>query len=411
MEFNIGSRIKKAWNAFTNRDPTSYNRGNVYSRRPDRAYFSRGNDRSIINTVYTRIALDVSQIEIKHCKLDGDERYLETIDSGLNKCLNFSANTDETGTAFRLDLVISMLDEGCIAIVPTETYGEDPRYSENYRIDQLRVAKILEWMPKHVRLRVYDENDGNKKDIVLPKKMVAIIENPFYSIMNQPNSTLQRLIRKLSLLDVTDEATASGKLDLIISLPYAVKTPARKRQAEERREDIERQLSGSKYGIAYTDGTERITQLNRSLENNLMNQIKYLTDLLFSQLGINQGILDGTANEETMLNYYNRVIEPISTAITDEFKRKFLSKTAISQGQSIMAFRNPFKLVPVNSVAEIADKLTRNEILTSNEVRQIVGYKPSDDPKADQLINSNISQSNETIKNINNTESGDQNGE
>ena len=394
MELALPDRLKHAWNAFVNnRDPTYGYRdiGASYYRRPDRPRLTRGNERSIVTAVYNRIALDVCAINIKHCKLDENERYIETIDSKLNSCLNLEANIDQTGRAFIQDVVMSMLDEGCVAIVPVDT-TLDPRVTGSYDILTMRTAKILEWRPKHVKVQIYNEQTGRKEEILLPKDMVAIIENPLYAIVNEPNSTLQRLIRKLNLLDVIDEQSGSGKLDLIIQLPYVIKTDARRAQAEQRRKDIESQLSGSKYGIAYTDGTERITQLNRSVDNNLMKQIEYLTNMLYSQLGITQTILDGTADEKTMLNYYNRTIEPIISAIVDEIKRKFLTKTARSQRQTIMFFRDPFKLVPVNDLAEIADKFTRNEIMSKNEIRQIVGMKPSDDPKADQLINSNITQ-------------------
>lgn len=392
--------VKRGWNAFRNRDPTNDYRdiGSSYYTRPDRPRLTRGNERSIVTSVYNRIALDVAGIGIKHCRLDDNDRFLEVIKSGLNTCLNLEANVDQSGRAFMQDIVMSMLDEGCVAIVPVET-DKDPNLTDSYDIYSMRTGKVIEWYPRHVKVRLYDDRTGNKKDIVLSKKIVSIVENPLYAVINEPNSTMQRLIRKLSLLDVTDEQTASGKLDLIIQLPYVIKTEARRAQAENRRKDIEMQLAGSKYGIAYTDGTERITQLNRSLENNLLKQVEYLTNLVFSQLGITQSILDGTADEKTMLNYYNRTIEPIISAIVDELKRKFLTKTARSQGQSILYFRDPFKLVPINSIAEIADKFTRNEILTSNEIRQIVGMQPSNDPKADQLINSNISQPEDGMQN------------
>ena len=398
MENTFGSRLKHAWNAFVNnRDPTVSYRdiGGGYSYRPDRPRLTRGNERSIVTSVYNRIALDTAAIGIQHCKLDENGRLLSTMNSKLNKCLTLEANLDQTGRAFIQDAVMSMLDEGCVAIVPVETTF-NPKVTESHDISSMRTAKIVEWYPQHVRVRLYNERTGQKEDIILPKKTVAIVENPLFAVINEPNSTMQRLIRKLSLLDVTDEQTASGKLDLIIQLPYIIKTDARRQQAEQRRKDIEMQLAGSKYGIAYTDGTEKITQLNRSLDNNLMKQVEYLTNLLFSQLGITQTILDGSADDKTMLNYYTRTIEPIIAAITDEMKRKFLSKTARSQGQSIMFFRDPFKLVPVNDIAEIADKFTRNEIMTSNELRQIVGMKPSSDPKADQLINSNLNHPDET---------------
>lgn len=398
MEIAIGSRFKHAWNAFVNnRDPTVYYRdtGPGYSYRPDRPRLARGNERSIVTSVYNRIALDVASINIQHCKLDEDGRYLRTIDSSLNKCLNLTANIDQTGRAFVQDIVMSMLDEGCVAIVPVDTTA-DPKLTDSYDILSMRTGKILEWFPQDVRVRLYNEENGQKDDIILPKRTIGIVENPLYAVINEPNSTMQRLIRKLSLLDVTDEQTASGKLNIIIQLPYVIKSEARRQQAEQRRKEIEMQLAGNKYGIAYTDGTEKITQLNRSVENNLMKQVEYLTNLLLSQLGITQAILDGTADDKTMLNYYSRTIEPIVAAIVDEMERKFLSKTARSQKQSIMFFRDPFKLVPVNDIAEIADKFTRNEIMTSNEIRQIVGLKPSDDPKADKLVNSNLNQPEET---------------
>ena len=386
-------RLRHGWNAFMNRDPTyAQDLGPSYYYRPDRPRFTRGNERSIVTSVYNRIALDTSAITIQHVRLDENGRFLSTIDSDLNKCLTLDANIDQTGRAFLQDAVMSMLDEGCVALVPVET-DVDPNDTDSYKIFSIRTGKIVEWRPQHVKVRVYDERTGRKEDITLSKSSVAIVENPLYAVINEPNSTMQRLIRKLSLLDVTDEQTASGKLDLIIQLPYIIKTEARRQQAEQRRKDIEMQLAGSKYGIAYTDGTEHITQLNRSVENNLMKQVEYLTSMLYSQLGITQTILDGTADEKTMINYYTRTIEPIVSAIVDEMKRKFLTKTARSQRQSIEFFRDPFKLVPVNDIAEIADKFTRNEILTSNEIRQIVGMKPSNDPKADELINSNISQS------------------
>lgn len=386
-------RLRHGWNAFMNRDPTyRQDLGPSYYYRPDRPRFTRGNERSIVTSVYNRIALDVSAISIQHVRLDENGRFLYTIDSDLNKCLTLDANIDQTGRAFLQDAVMSMLDEGCVALVPVET-DVDPNDTDSYKIFSIRTGKIVEWRPQHVKVRVYDERTGRKEDITLSKSSVAIVENPLYAVINEPNSTMQRLIRKLSLLDVTDEQTASGKLDLIIQLPYIIKTEARRQQAEQRRKDIEMQLAGSKYGIAYTDGTEHITQLNRSVENNLMKQVEYLTSMLYSQLGITQTILDGTADEKTMINYYTRTIEPIVSSIVDEMKRKFLTKTARSQRQSIEFFRDPFKLVPVNDIAEIADKFTRNEILTSNEIRQIVGMKPSNDPKADELINSNISQS------------------
>ena len=411
MEIQLLSRLKHGWNAFVNnRDPT-YSQGVSYSYRPDRPRFTRGNERSIVTSVYNRIALDAAAINIKHCRLDDNERLIEVLDSGLNSCLNLEANVDQTGRAFIQDCVMSMLDEGCVAIIPIET-TLDPTITKSYDILSMRTGKILEWYPDKVKVRVYNDRTGRQEDIVLPKSTVGIVENPLYAVINEPNSTMQRLIRKLALLDVTDEQTASGKLDLIIQLPYVIKTEARRQQAENRRKDIEMQLAGSKYGIAYTDGTEKVTQLNRSVENNLMKQIEYLTNLLFSQLGITQTILDGTADDKTMLNYYTRTIEPIVAAIADEMKRKFISKTARSQKQSIVYFRDPFKLVPVNDMAEIADKFTRNEILTSNEIRQIVGMRPSKDPKADQLVNSNIRQPDEVEQKYTNaTEKSDEGGQ
>lgn len=397
MEINIGSRLKHAFNTFMNRDPTYTPTGSSYSIRPDRPRLSRGNERSIVTSVFNRIALDVASIDIKHCRLDENGRYVEDIDSGLNNCLDLEANLDQTGRAFIQDVVMSMLDEGCVAIVPVDT-TLNPKITNSYDILSMRTGKILDWYPAHVRVRLYNDQTGDKEDILLPKSQVAIIENPLYAVVNEYNSTAQRLIRKLSLLDVTDEQTASGKLDLIIQLPYVVKTDARREQANRRRKEIEEQLTGSKYGIAYTDGTEKVTQLNRSLENNLLKQIEYLAEMMYSQLGITQEILNGTADEKTMLNYNNRTVEPIVLAIVDEMKRKFLTKTARSQRQTITFFRDPFRLVPVNDIAEIADKLTRNEIMTSNEIRQIVGMKPSDDPKADELINSNISKPDETMQ-------------
>lgn len=392
MSLNLRTRLAHAWNAFTSRDPTKYIiTGPGYSSRPDRPRLSRGNEKSIATSIFNRIALDVSSVNIKHCRLDKNGRYVEDIDSGLNNCLNLEANKDQTGRAFIQDVVLSMLDEGCVALVPVET-TIDPKSSNSYQIDSMRTGKITEWYPDMVRVRLYNDRTGEKEEILLPKNQVAIIENPLYAVVNEYNSTMQRLIRKLSLLDVTDEQTASGKLDLIIQLPYVIKTEARRAQVERRRKDIIDQLAGSQYGIAYTDGTEKITQLNRSLENNLLKQVEYLTNMVYSQLGITQSVLDGTADEKTMLNYMNRTVEPIISAIVDELKRKFLTKTARSQLQSIVYFRDPFRLVPVNDIAEIADKFTRNEIMTSNEIRQIVGMQPSKDPKADKLVNSNISQ-------------------
>lgn len=407
MEITFGSRLKHAWNAFMNRDPTGYYRnvGMGYSYRPDRVRMTRGNERSIVTSVYNRIALDASSVDIVHSRLDEDDRFIEIIDSGLNSCLNLGANIDQTGRAFVQDVVMSMLDEGCVAIVPVDT-TINPAVTGSYDINSMRTAKILEWYPEHVRVRLYNDRSGQKEEIILPKNTVAIVENPLYAVINEPNSTMQRLIRKLNLLDTIDEQSGSGKLDLIIQLPYVVKTEARRKQAENRRKDIEMQLAGSKYGIAYTDGAERITQLNRAVDNNLMSQIEYLTSMLYSQLGITQGVLDGTADEKTMLNYYHRTIEPILASIVDEMKRKFLTKTARSQKQSILFFRDPFKLVPVSEISEMADKFTRNEIMTSNEIRQKIGMKPSDDPKADELRNSNLS----APKENENMEAGGQEG-
>lgn len=391
MEMSFGSRLKHAWNAFTGNVQMNYrDLGMSYSYRADRPRMSRGNERSIVTSVYNRIALDVAALNVQHVRLDENGRFLSVIDDGLNNCLTLEANVDQTARSFVQDVVISMFDEGSVAIVPVDT-TIDPNVSGSYDIQSLRVGQILDWYPQYIRARVYNEQTGRKEDIVVPKSTVAIIENPLYAVINEPNSTMQRLIRKLNLLDVIDEQSGSGKLDLIIQLPYVIKTEARRQQAENRRKDIENQLSGSKYGIAYTDGTEHITQLNRSVNNNLMSQIEYLTSMLYSQLGITQSILDGTADEKTMLNYNNRTIEPIISAIVDEMKRKFLTKTARSQHQSISFFRDPFKLVPVNDIAEIADKFTRNEIMTSNEIRQVVGMKPSEDPRADELRNKNLS--------------------
>lgn len=392
MEMSFGSRLKHAWNAFTGNVQMNYrDLGMSYSYRADRPRMSRGNERSIVTSVYNRIALDVAALNVQHVRLDENGRFLSVIDDGLNNCLTLEANVDQTARSFIQDVVISMFDEGSVAIVPVDT-TTDPNVSGSYDIQSLRVGQILDWYPQYIRTRVYNEQTGRKEDIVVPKSAVAIIENPLYAVINEPNSTMQRLIRKLNLLDVIDEQSGSGKLDLIIQLPYVIKTEARRQQAENRRKDIESQLSGSKYGIAYTDGTEHITQLNRSVNNNLMSQIEYLTSMLYSQLGITQSILDGTADEKTMLNYNNRTIEPIISAIVDEMKRKFLTKTARSQRQSISFFRDPFKLVPVNEIAEIADKFTRNEIMTSNEIRQVVGMNPSDDPRADELRNKNLSE-------------------
>lgn len=395
------TRFQNAWNAFIGRDPTNrflYNENwsGGYSYRPDRSRMNYGNERSIISSIYNRISVDCAAITIQHVKTDENNRYLETISSKLNNCLTLDANLDQTGRALIQDIVLSMFDEGCVAVVPTDT-SVDPNRTDSYDILALRTGRITEWFPYYVRIEVYNENTGQKQQIMMNKKDVAIIENPLYAVMNEPNSTLRRLIRKLNLLDAVDEQSSAGKLDLIIQLPYTIRTDQRRKQAEDRRADIERQLAGSKYGIAYADATEHITQLNRPVENNLMNQVQYLTSMLYSQLGLTENIFNGTADEQTLLNYYNSTVEPILSAITDEFKRKFLTKTARTQHQSIMFFRDPFKLVPINNIAEIADKFTRNEILTSNEIRGIIGFKPSDDPKADQLINSNLNQSNEEI--------------
>ena len=387
------SRLKHGWNAFRNRDPTIEYRniGPGYFTRPDKIRYSYDNEKSIINTIVTRIAVDVASIDFIHCKLDENGRFAQEMTSSLNDCLRVEANIDQTGRAFIQDVVMSMLDEGCVSIVPVTT-DDDPQDGETYKVYEMRTAKILEWYPRHVKVHLYNDQTGRHEDMVFPKSMVAIIENPFYSIMNEKNSTMQRLKHKLSLLDISDEKTTSGKLDMIIQLPYVIKTEALRQQAEERRSKIEMQLSSSKYGIAYADGTEKITQLNRPVENNLLTQIEFLTKQVYSQLGLTDEILNGTADEQTMLNYNNRVIEPIASAIVKEFNRKFLTKTARTQRQTIHYVRDPFRLVPVNNLAEIADKFTRNEIMTSNEIRAIVGLKPSDEPKADMLVNSNIAQ-------------------
>lgn len=391
MQTGFGERVRRAWNAFVNKDPTGYYSGPAYSYRPDRARMSRGNERSIITSVYNRIALDVASIDIRHCRLDENGRFLNTIDSGLNNCLSIEANIDQTARAFIQDCVISLFDEGCVAIVPVDT-SDSPIETGSYDILTMGVGEITDWYPDRVRVRLYNDRNGRKEELILPKSMVAIIENPLYAVINEPNSTMQRLIRKLNILDVIDEQSGSGKLDLIIQLPYVVKSSARRKQAEQRKNDLEQQLINSRYGIAYTDGTERITQLNRPINNNLMSQIEYLTSMLYSQLGITTSILDGTADEKTMLNYYNRTIEPIVSAIADEMNRTFLTKTARSQRQTILFFRDPFKLVPIENIAEIADKFTRNEIMSSNEMRQVIGMKPSSDPRADELRNKNLSE-------------------
>ena len=401
MPNSLGSRLKHAWNAFTSRDPTyehSYG-AQVSYYRPDRTRRTITNEKSIITAVLNRSALDAAAVEIRHSRLDENGRFSEEINSGLNNCLSLSANIDQTGRAFLQDAYMSLLDEGCVALVPVDT-SIDPRYSSSYDIETMRTGKIVQWYPQHVKVQLYNDRKGEREEVMLPKSMVAIVENPFYEVMNKPNSTMQRLARKLNLLDVVDEQSSSGKLDLIIQLPYVIKSEARRKQAEERRKDIEKQLSGSKYGIAYTDGTERITQLNRPIENNLQKQVEYLTNLLFSQLGMTQSILDGTADDKTMLNYNNRIIEVIVAAMVDEMKRKFLTKTARSQGQSISMFRDPFRLAPVSDIAEIADKFTRNEIATSNEIRQIIGWKPSKDPSADELRNKNLNQTAEEANKV-----------
>lgn len=397
MEMNIGSRLKHAWNAFLNRDPPgSEYHGGGYSYRPDQMRFSRGSERTIINAINNRISLDASSIKINHVKLDENNRFDSIIDSGLNYCLTTEANADQTGRGLIQDIVMTFLKEGVAAVIPEKT-NFDPRYSNSYEIYSMRVGVPVEWYSDRVRVRVFNELTGQREEITFPKKMVALIENPFYSVMNAPNSTMQQLVRKLALLDVVDEQAGSGKLDMIIQLPYVIKTDARKKQANERREEIEKQLSGSKYGIAYTDGTERIVQLNRSLENNILKSIEYLTNMVYSQLGVTQEILNGTADEKTMNNYMNRIIEPVVSAIADEFNRKFLTKTARTQGQSIMCFHDPFRLAPVSMIAEMADKFTRNEIMTPNEIRQIIGMKPSKDPKSDQLVNRNIASADERM--------------
>ena len=387
---SLGDRIRNGWNAFLNHVPKlNFYGQQSYSNRPDAPRLRRTNSKTMISPILTRIAIDCAQTELKHVRVDPDtKKYSDDIVSSLNDCFNWEANIDQSGFDFKLDVYLSLLDEGCIAIVPVDT-DTDP-YNGSFDILSLRTAKILEWFPKAVRVQLYNERNGNKEELTLPKSQVAIIQNPLYSILNEPNSTLQRLVKKLALLDSVDEKSSSGKLDLIVQLPYLIRGEARKKQAKERRQDIEDQLTNGKYGIAYTDATEKIIQLNRPVENQLMSQVEYLTNLLFSQLGLTQSILDGTADEQTLLNYYQRTINPIIEAITSELNRKFISKTARTQGQAIMAFRDPFKLVPVNNIAEIADKFTRNEILSSNEIRQIIGMKPSDDPKADELINSNL---------------------
>lgn len=406
MPISIGSRIKNAWNAFRNKDEIVNLRvrtDNGYYTRPDRVRLTGGRERSILTAVLNRIAMDVAAVDVIHCKIDENGRFMGKVDSRLNDCLSTAANLDQTPRAFMQDAVMSMFDEGSVALVPVDT-TVNPEDSGSFDVITMRTGRIVEWYPHDVRVRVYNENKGRREEIVIDKNNVCLIENPLYAIMNESNSTLQRLIRKLTLLDAVDEITSSGKLDLIIQLPYVIKSEARRKQADERRAEIERQLNGSKYGIAYADGTEKIIQLNRPVENSLMKQVEYLTSMLYSQLGITQAIMDGTADEKAMLNYYNRTVEPILSAITDEMKRKFLTKTARTQGQSIEFFRDAFKLVPVEQMAEIADKFTRNEIMTANEIRSIVGFKPSDDPKADKLVNSNIRQPGESDLNNQNTD-------
>lgn len=397
-EYKLTDRLQHAWSALTRAPtmPTQITYGESSSYRPDRRRLTRGNERSIVTSIYNRIAMDVAAVDIKHVRLDENDRFLDEMNSGLNDALTLSANLDQTSRAFIQDVVMSMFDEGVVAIMPTET-SVQPNDTGAFDILSFRTAKIINWYPQHVKLRFYNEKTGRQSDIIMSKKNVGIIENPFYAVMNEPNSTYQRLVRKLNLLDAVDEQSGAGKLDIIIQLPYTIKTDSRKNQAEQRRKDIEHQLAGSKYGIAYVDATEKITQLNRPVENNLMKQIEYLTSTLYGQLGLTEEILKGTADEKTMLNYYNSTIEPILSAITDELKRKFLTKTARTQGQSIKFFRDPFRLVPVNSIADIADKFTRNEVMTSNEMRQVIGIKPSNDPKADMLINSNLNQSPEQL--------------
>ena len=403
MEMSFGSRLQHAWNAFMNKDPTKYDYGTSYARRIDRPRFSKGAEKSIVTSVLNRMAVDVAQTKIVHARIDLNDKYLETIFSDLNNCLQYDANIDQTGRAFMQDVAMSMFDEGVVAIVPIDT-TLDPYKTMSFDIESMRTAKIIEWFPRHVRVRVYNDRTGKYEDKVVEKETTAIIENPFYAVMNEPNSTLRRLIRKLALLDIVDEQSSAGKLDLIIQLPFSIRSEARKEQAEARRKDIEMQLANTKYGIAYTDATEKVTQINRPIENQLLKQVEFLTETLYSQLGITTEIMNGTADEKVMLNYYSRTIEPIVAAITDEMRRKFLSKTARTQGQSIVSFRDPFKLVPIDSIANVADTFTRNEIMTSNELRQIVGMKPSNDPKADELKNSNLSESNAEIEveNMNN---------
>lgn len=406
------NRLQHGWNAFMNKDPTEnyYFDGITYSYRPDRVRFSGGNEKTIVTSIYNRIAMDAASITIKHVRLDENERYVETIQSGLNECLNIEANIDQTGRAFLQDVFMSILDEGCIAIVPTVT-SANPKLTNSYDILAMRTGKILEWRPDEVKVRLYNDSNGRREEIWLKKRYVGIVENPMYSVINERNSTMQRLIRKMNLIDAVDEQTSSGKLDMIIQLPYQVKSELRRQQADKRRKDLEEQLKDSRFGIGYVDATEKITQLNRPLENNLLKQIEYLTSILYGQLGITQTIMDGTADEKTMLNYYTRTIEPLVIAFVDELKRKFLTKTARSQLQSIAYFRNPFSLVPTNDLAELADKFTRNEIVTSNEFRQVIGMKPSNDPRADELRNSNLKYAEEQMPMDGNGQMVDENGQ
>lgn len=392
-ENSLGARLKRSWNAFLNKDAQKIpSIGYGFSNKPDRHRLKFGNERSIVTALYNRIAIDVATVGIQHVIVDQNGRFKEKVESDLNYCFTLNANVDQTGRAFIQDIVLSMLDEGVVAVVPTDMeYGSN--IQDGFNITSLRVGKIVEWYPSQVRVEVYNEKTGRKQDVTLDKSLVAIIENPFYAVMNESNSTLKRLIRKLALLDITDENNSSGKLDMIIQLPYVIKTEARRKQAEQRRADIEMQLAGSKYGIAYTDGTERITQLSKSVENQLLTQVDRLTTMLYSQMGMTEEVLKGTADEQTLLNYNNQVIEPILSAITNEFTWKFLTKTARNHGESIMFFRDPFRLVPVNNIADIADKFTRNEILSSNEVRGLIGFMPVDNPQADELRNKNINQS------------------
>ena len=387
----IIERLQHAWNAFNGRDRPFLNAdfGPSYSYKPDKRRLRTFGDKTIINAIYNRLALDVVGVDIHHVRLDENRRYKEIIDDGLEKRMTLEANIDQTSFNYMLDLVLSMFEEGVVAEVPVEC-DVDPQYTNGYEILQLRTAKVLEWMPHHIRVRLYNDRTGNQEELILPKEKVSIIENPFYSVMNEPMGTLNRLLHKMSVLDAIDDQSGSGKLNMIIQLPYVVKSEAQRATANKRITQIEDQLNGSKYGIAYADGTEKIVQLNRPLENNLMAQIEYLTNMLYSQLGITTAILDGTADEKTMLNYYNRTIEPILSAIVNERKRKFLSKTARTQGESIMYFRDPFKLTPVTNLADIADKLTRNAILSSNEMRSVIGYKPVDEPIANELSNKNM---------------------